>query len=166
MKLTNRGAIDAIDLPDDWLLGEEQYLLDGMASYIQSTLPENEEVGLALFERAQDYISIAPSFKAMLDAPAHEVSQEDMEKLGPVLGNYLDSRAFEADFCHTEILNGKTVLVIKGTWLSTKHKSLSVIVATDNSGERVQEIYYKAPQSLFDLYFETAMQSLKSIGWK
>lgn len=164
--ILNIGAVDRMVLPGGWVKGAEQTQIAGQGKSSQFLASGKKDVELTVFDRGRKYQSNASAFKEILEKAPHVLSPKELESLGGILGNYNDARAFKMTACRTEDINGKNVVVIEGIWNTVGHKSYSILANPDGKGETVQEIYYKAPSSEFQAYFNPAMQAIKSIRWK
>jgi hypothetical protein len=106
------------------------------------------------------------AFQKVIYANFHQVGQVELDALEDLLEGMSDSSAFQILDSSTSYVNSRRVLTIRGRWLKMHEETVICIVDVKGDGLCVQQIYFTAPQSVFDKYTETANDIFLSIKWK
>jgi hypothetical protein len=166
--VSDYGQIHAIDLPRDWIESEEKYISGvGTRSFRMFHPPAVPDVMLCFYYRGLRICAADGAvFRALLDRPAHGLTEPEMASIASVLREKGDGKKFEVQNARTEEINKKRVLIVEGRYLQSGEKAINLFLDTDGTGTAVQEVYFVAPSSQYSAYFSIARDALYSIKWK
>ena len=168
MEILDKGLFKRISIPDGWVLLDMRDEARLGVFYISEFQPPNEpNVWLSFFYRGRPVgCEASEKFLILLSKPPHDLAEEELLPVMPIMANLSDPREFNQLSARTEDLNGKRVLVVEGTWNQPPLKTRHVFMDAEGDGRVVQEVYYQAPEGLYDRYLPTAMEAFNSIEWK
>ena len=101
----------------------------------------------------------------MLRRPPHVLSGEETGSINQVLSKMADEAAFELRSIVTAGINGRQVLIIDGLWRTTQTQFHGVMIASDASGQEIQEIFFEAPLASFVKHLPDVVRSIRTIAW-
>ena len=128
---------------------------------------DNPQVQLSFFYRGQPTDELTgTNFRSVLSAPAHKLSKEELANIEIVLRDAGEPDWFDLASAATELLSGKTVLSIEGTWRKSQLYDWGIFIDVDGSGCIIQEIHYTAPLAVQNLYAAAVKAALATIVWK
>jgi len=168
MKLEEEGQIASIELPDGWIEeAEEPSMFSGGRHSRTFSSPNNSEVRFTFFYRGYPVSEAdAEKFSEALGKPPHMVLSAEFHSLSEILGNLSDQDVFKPLISKTDVLNGKTVLVVEGEWLLADQYCQQIFINADGSGTVVQEIFFQAPKLEYARHMKMMKQIFSAINWK
>jgi len=161
------GQVHSMSIPEDWVKrgGLDSKAMSGLSEYHPAG---HHDVKLNSFYRGMRIgADAAQAFKECLEQAPHliEKGSEELHGLTEILGE--KARNFNIGKAFTEVLNGKKVLVVEGSYKDAEHTtSQTRYIDSDGTGSAVQELSYTAPGALFKAYKAAAEGAIKSIIWK
>lgn len=165
MKVSDLGQIRELTLPKDWKLGTTDS--GGMGTFREYHSASRPEAKLCFFYRG---MRVSPpdgeAFKTVLDKPAHVLSRAEIQSVADIMRDKDDPKVFQIRGAHTEVINGKKVLVVEGRFIERQHDSYSIYVDSDGTGTAVQEIFFQAPKDDYMLTIKPAQDAIRSVRWK
>lgn len=165
--MLNQGQIVRLELPSGWVKSPDKHTLPATANFVEFHNLKNPEAKICTYFRGH---RISPSaganFKKQMAAPAHKFSQEEYLELGEVVRDKAKDKDFEVKRHESIVLNGKTVLLVEGTYREIKQKAYAIFIDAEGSGEVVQELFYQAPEGIYGSHLKEAEESFKKIEWK
>lgn len=165
--VSDYGQIKSMSLPAGWLEYEHESQPSSPFYLREFSAPGNPEVKIAFYYRGRRVDArSAEAFHNTLSAEMHDLTSSELEALALVLRNMAEDGAFETERARTADLNGRRVLTVQGLWTASALKSCAIFVDAEGDGEIIQEIYYVAPDMVFDRFAGTATAALRSIEWK
>lgn len=166
-KVIGKGQIASMSLPRGWVEGKTVSGGVGTRSWQEFHPPASPDANLCFYFRGLPASQEGgAAFRAVLDKPAHVLSQSEINSLGEVLRGKNDPTDFTAVMIRTEDLNGKKVLMVSGRLNRTQEDLHEILLDTRGDGKTVQEIYFQAPKDLYMKYIKDVKDSFKSIEWK
>lgn len=160
------GQVKAMSLPEYWQEVEVKHHERDRWDMRELQPGGHEEVRLSFFNRGRPVsLASAQSFRRLLEAPAHVLSDEEWWSVQEVLRDAVLPGIFERGKAETIDMNGKMVLVVRGAWTELNKESWAVFVDADGSGKSIQEIYYIAPPDLYTEHWGDVKAAFKSIEW-
>jgi hypothetical protein len=167
MELLNEGQVKFIAIPQGFVECPEPARDVDVRFLRRFQSADNDKVELAFFYRGAPMNKvIGADFRGILSAPPHELSAEEVESIQLVLRDASEPDWFDLSSARTDLLQGKTVLLIEGTWKNSHLYNLGIFIDVDGSGCIVQEIHYTAPLDVREKYAEIAKAAISSIEWK
>jgi hypothetical protein len=168
MEILDKGLFKRISIPDGWvLLDMRDEARMGIFYLSEFQPPDDPDVRLSFFYRGRPEGRMASeNFKNLLSKPPHELAEQELLPVMTIMRNLSDPREFKALSVRTEDLNGKRVLVADGIWDQPPLKTKHMFIDAEADGGVVQEMYYRAPEDLYDQYLRLAVDSFNSIEWK
>jgi hypothetical protein len=158
------GVIASYEIPDSWRgdehldLGERQISVfrdatcdDILFCHMYRDVPLNRDA--------------ADKFQSILYAPFHELTDDEVAELEPVIEGLANRNAFKIRLADTEYLNMRRMIRIQGDWLEQGLSIMSCFVDNGGKGERVQNVYFAAPTGHLDKYEKLADKIFLSIRW-
>lgn len=161
MEIIDYGPVKKMVLPDPWkLLSDEDY----QRRYCRA---DDHEVALSFYFRGKPASNhTASRFRALLDAPPHKLTSEELLDLEVVIRDASEDVYFDLKDAYTEPLNGSMIYVVRGYWKLSDADSLGIFVDSSGDGETIEEIYYTAPPNQFENYLSEVREALNSIEWR
>lgn len=150
------------------------------------TPPGLKEVEISLFFRGRKLdATAAAAFKKVLRQPSHPLKEQEFLDLSRVMLNMGDNQYIDPDLrgsqppncviqmAETGSINGKSVLVVQGTFQDSKGKPVNeccnVFIDGEGSGQYVFEIYLVVPAQLGPSIFQQQLGlfrgSIATIEW-
>lgn len=108
---------------------------------------------------------VANEFMDILELSPHQLSVEEFGNIELVVRDASEPEFFEMLSHRTEVLSGRTVLVVEGVWKFSNLKELGVFVHSDEAGRAIDEFHCSAPREIFETYRPQFEQILYSIDW-
>ncbi|MFZ0714242.1 hypothetical protein [Mycobacterium sp.] len=153
-----------MQLPDDWVKVEQDD--PDLSSLILFTPPDDQRAQLGFYYRG---IPISPrsgeKFRNLLQQNSGVLSGEQVDELHEVLGDLAAVDEFVLSSVSTFVLNGRTVLLVEGSWVSTKYDSYELLIDAGQGGAVVQQVYFVAPSARFDALLPTITSCIATIDW-
>ncbi len=167
ISMLNQGQIVRLDMPAGWVQSPEKHTLPATANFVEFHNEKTPEAKVCTYFRGH---RISPSagktFKSLVKAAPHKLSQEEFLQLGEVVRDKAKDKDFELKKSETINLNGKTVLLVEGTYREIKQSAHAIFIDAEGSGEVVQELFYQAPTASYPLYLNEVEEAFKKITWK
>lgn len=157
------GQVESVILNADWEHGISQQTPTPFTEYHSSKFPETKLCFYYRGHRMSDESSA--NFARTLAKPDHPLSKAELKSLEEVLGVKSDEQAFKMLDARTKSLNGKRVMILRGTYTEKQYETEAVYVDSDGTGGTVQEIYWQSPRMDY-LAQSQAKASLRSVLWK
>jgi hypothetical protein len=168
--ISNHGQISFLTLTGDW---KEESPQHGPGTSLKRifTLKDNPSVSTALFYRGSRIKKpAAQAFHELLAKPSHMLSPEELSSIAEVLEitTPINNKNFELMFSSTQLIGGKMVLIIEGHTKSSlpSMSTFAMYVDSDNSGQAVQEIYFRCPTSIYKQFVKGKDHPFTQIRWK
>lgn len=158
-----------MELPESWVEKPAEPMLTtlGTRSLREFHGPDQPEACLCFYYRGLPLTNEpAAIFRGTLRQPAHSLSSEETESLREVLKERADASVFTIACVKTLDWNGRRVLWLEGRYRQTGANLVEILVDCDGTGRAVQEVYFLAPDGVFQQYAQTAGQALRTIQWK
>ncbi len=171
-EVVSQGQIAEMTLPNGWEEGRIQGAVSGTSSYREFTPAGERDAKLIFFYRGRRMSKDASdAFLNVLKQPAHMMKEDEAKTLfNPPLKEILRDKAipggFNLESAKTEVINGKKVLVIEGTFPGIQERTRAMYIDADGTGSAVQEVYYQAPKDKFMKHQPSVNASFKSIKWE
>src|SRR5215831_17041134 len=121
-KIIALGQVRSMTLPANWIEGlPELPDTNSLASLRSFCPPEAKQVKLCFFYRGRPLgIQNAATFRELIHAPAHSLSQNETESLD-VIGNEAYPAVFKMTAARTSDINGRRVLITEGCYLASNN---------------------------------------------
>jgi hypothetical protein len=160
----NLGSIRNMTIPAEWqAMPLERSNQVGQVSQ-PYTLKEDEDVTFSLYYRGREVSrAIAEDFLAVLNAPPHDLSADEIETVIVVLRHMSEEDFFKPTYVRTVELCGRTVLTVEGIWTASDLKNLGIFLSGNESGTVIDELHYYAPIAKYDAHLDKARAILNSI---
>jgi hypothetical protein len=167
MELLNEGQVKFIAIPQGFIECPEPARDVDVRFLRRFQSEDNDKVELAFFYRGAPLNKvIGADFRSILSSPPHGLSAEELESIQLVLRDASEPEWFEMSSARTDVIQGKTVLLIEGTWKNSQLYNLGIFIDVDGTGCIVQEIHYTAPIDAREQYAAIAEAAISSIEWK
>jgi hypothetical protein len=167
MELLNEGQVKFIAIPHGFVECPQPSREMDVRFLRTFKSSDDERVELAFFYRGAPMNKfIGTDFRNILSSPPHELSSEEIESIQLVLRDASEPDWFDLTSARTDVLQGKTVLLIEGTWKNSHLYNLGIFIDVDGTGCTVQEIHYTAPLDVREKYAAIARAAISSIEWK
>lgn len=158
------GQISDMQLPDGWVKVEQDD--SDLSSLILFTPPDDQRAQLGFYYRG---IPISPrsgeKFRSLLRQNPGIVSGDQLDELYEVLGDLAAMDEFVLSSVSTFVLNGRTVLLAEGRWVSTEYDSYELLIDAGQGGAVVQQVYFIAPPARFEVLLPTITRCIATIDW-
>ncbi len=167
-RVFSEGEIKAMRLPAVWQKGASKDRDESKPySYRVFNPSGRPDVLLAYFDRGYK-LGDAPSrsFRDVLDKPPHVLLPAEINAVAEVLRDKSDPDDFKIVGAHTEVLNGKNVLVVEGRYVDAQEDAYTVYVDADGRGSTLRELQYRAPKLDYPRFLKDAKAAFQSIEWK
>lgn len=163
MELTNYGQIRTMQIPEGWT---KQGPPDEFTSMISYHDPEDSDVKISFHYRGKPVdATTAKDLQSILKQEPHTLSSKEIENIEIVMHNASEPEYFDLQSAHTENINGKTVLIVKGIWKLSDAKSISIYSQSSKDERSIDEIYFLAPSRKFAAHLSLFNACLNSIYW-
>ncbi|MBX9724676.1 MAG: hypothetical protein K2X81_24945 [Candidatus Obscuribacterales bacterium] len=160
------GPIEAMQVPQGWLSGNEGQNPESAATEITIHPAESPQVSFTFFYRG---FSISKesgkNFAALLANNAHDLNEEEKDEIQQALDSLALKTAFAPEKFATRNLNGKMVLEITGLWQANQDHYIGIMVDATGTGQELYEVFLSAPKAEFEKYLPEYKASLDSIVW-
>ena len=164
MYVVDQGRIRSMAVPEGWEPAQEiddRYVLRELAAVAEP------KATLSFYWHNKALPpSVGEELAAVLDKPPHDLTAEELSEINLILRNQADAEYFELTDIRTEDLAGKRVLAVEGLWKESGNRSYGFILPDSEDGLYVQEVYFCAPQEVYEEYAGAALQAFASIDWK
>ncbi len=161
------GQVDSMTIPEGWVK-RDSVNLKANSGLVEYHPAGDNDVRLNSYYRGYRISAEGANvFKECLASAAHAISKgsNELNSLAEVINDKTGN--FNVSSASTEVLNGKKVLVVEGSYKDAEHTtSRTVYVDSDGTGSAVQEISYIATGSLYKAHAGAADKAFKSIIWK
>jgi hypothetical protein len=158
------GQINDMQVPDDWVKVEQDD--PDLSSLILFTPPDDQSAQLGFYYRG---IPISPrsgeKFRNLLQENPGILSGEQIDELDEVLGDLAAVDKFVLSSVSTLPINGHTVLLTEGRWLSTEYDSYELLIDAGQGGAVVQQVYFVAPPAQFEALIGMIKNCISTIDW-
>jgi hypothetical protein len=160
----NLGSISQLIIPAHWsTLPLERSGRYGSVAQPYA-LTEDEEVKFMMYSRGKEVASdIAHDFQVVLAMPPHILTAEEYATIEVVLRHMSEDDFFERRFVETQVIDGRSVLVVEGTWKRSGVKNLAVFVDGNGKGSIIDEFHFYAPTEKYDQYLSEGQAIYQSI---
>lgn len=159
------GQISDMQVPDDWVKVEQGNPGD-LSSLILFTPRDDQSAQLGFYYRGTP---ISPrsgeKFRNLLRENSGVLSGDQVDELKEVLGDLAAMDKFVLSSASTVVLNGRTVLLTAGSWLSTGYDSYELLIDAGQGGAVVQQVYFVAPSAQFEALLPTITSCIATIDW-
>lgn len=163
MELKNYGQIHKMHIPDGWV---KEGSPDEFTTMISFHHPDEHDVKMSFYYRGKPVDPItAQDFQSVLVQKPHQLKRTEIENIEIVMHNAAEPEYFDFESAHTENVNGKTVLVVKGIWKLSNAQSISVYSQSSNDDGSIDEVYFLAPSDKFSQHSALFSACLSSIEW-
>lgn len=164
--VANHGQIGSMPLPKEWKELSRTPNNESLASVKEYSPKGAPDFKMSLYFRGHPTSEEAgKNFKDVLARPAHELSREEIGKLGETLDVLANKDAFEISSAKTEDIRGRRVLNVAGTFKESGKQFQGIFINADGTGSTVQEVYIEGKES-FKTYAPEARKSIESLRWK
>ena len=170
--VVNQDLITSLPLPDGWRevpVPDQGFALATIREFRPANAV-NDNVSLCLFNRglAIDLSDedAAESFARLLTESPHDLAPTEIDACEAILGESADPERFSIAIAKTELLNGRIVLIVEGSWITSQTDMLRVYADIQGDGRFVQEISFTAPSAAFQLLRAEIVECFKAISWK
>jgi hypothetical protein len=161
------GQVKQLTIPAGWVEGPQKKSSGGSGHFREFHPPDSPEVKLCFYYRGRRLsVRDGAAFNAVLAAQPHVLSSDEAKSIARVLRDRSSAEDFQRRILKTEILNGRSLLVIEGTFPGIEQEQYGMCIDADGSGEAVQEIFYQAPVIQYRQYYRQAMTAIHSIVWR
>jgi hypothetical protein len=167
-EVRNHGQIAQMILPGGWVEATPYKFSGGIGTRSLREIhpPEAPEARLCFYYRGLPMSAEAgKNFRAVLDLPLHQLNEEEWVSLTILLEDKAALEDFSPVVARTDILNGKTLLLVAGTYREIKEDTFEVFVDANGDGRTIQQIFFQAPTELYRQYLKTAKESMATIRW-
>ncbi len=165
--MSNEGQISSMPIPAGWSKSSVDQHPTTTSNYVEYHQDKTSEARLGTYYRGHRISeTAAKNFSKILKAATHTLDENEFLSLAEVLRDKSNASDFETTNKATIDIHGKRVLLIEGRFKEIKQKAYAIYVDAENTGEVIQEIFYQAPDSVFNSYKKAAEDSIKSITWK
>ncbi len=160
------GPIEAMKLPQGWLSDNKGQDPESTATEITIHPTTSQQVSFTFFYRGYSISQeTGRHFAALLADNAHELNEEENEKIAQALDSLALKSAFAAEKFVTRNLNGKMVLEVTGVWKANQDHYLGIMIDSTGSGRDIYEVFLSGPQAEFEKFLPVFKASLDSIVW-
>ncbi|HZT35119.1 MAG TPA: hypothetical protein VFA15_04300 [Nitrososphaera sp.] len=163
------GQIASILLPNQWTTGYGLNNVVGNSSYDEFVPPSSAgstKARLEFFYRGtQVPENEAAAFQKILSS-GHVLSREEYFSLGSILRGKDRQSAFQVDLAWTARHNGKSVLMIEGTFIEDQMRTLIMLIDAGNGGAVVQEVAFTAAENDYAELKPQIEAALQSVKWR
>jgi hypothetical protein len=165
----NYGSIKSISLPEGWR--EFEVPDEGFAMYtlreFRPAESEDDDVSLCLFNKGLlRNEETGNDFKTILAAKSHHLTARELKLLSDVLNEAADAERFSVLDARTEIINGRSALVIEGRWVNSQTKMIRAYFDVNGDGRCVDEFFFSAPPDQYESLIRDVRKSLSCLEWK
>ncbi len=169
-EIVEHGQIIKMVFPEGWVEGPREKNPGIGARSFREVHPEaSPKTMLCFFYRGLPISDNgAANFRSVLEKPPHELTADEIKSLKEVLKmkTPIESAQFQIASARTEVLNGKKVLIVEGSYPEAGEQIYEIYIDADGSGEVIQEIYFQAPQADYEQYLPAAQEAIRSIVWR
>ena len=159
------GAIQSLEIPVGWVESTPRKVVGGR-HLRQFHLFKRPDIRFCSYLRTLPLSHpTSAAFQQIMYADFHQVEQVELDTLDEILEGMSDSNFFQILDASTSYVNSRRVLTVKGRWLKM-HEETVICIVDVKVGLFVQQIYFTAPQFVFQTYTKTANDMFLSIKWK
>jgi hypothetical protein len=169
LDMKNFGRIATVKLPPGWHQAEVNESPPPFSSVYKFSPADKSDVILGFIRGGIPMTDGAGrAFMQTLSSSAHELTQREVNSLKEMLPEEADPDLFDRISCRTEDLNGIKVLIMEGNYKyrDYKNKVFHVFIPADDTGKRIQQVYFTAPNQSYNDYEPRALESMRSIVWQ
>lgn len=159
------GVIDSFELPDNWRLDPLLDLGQRKISVFRSEVSD-DVLFCHMYREAPLSRVDSERFQTVLYAPFHELSDDEIADLAPVLEGLANKEVFAIKQADTNYLNARRMIRVRGDWLDRGISVMSMFIDNGGKGERVQNVYFAAPTDHFHQFEKIADEIFRSIKWR
>lgn len=161
------GQIATMNLPEGWSIANQVQNVLGNSCYCEVRPEFNFDGRLEFYYRG---VRVPPNegavFNSMLSVGGHELDEAELKLLGSILRGKENASMFKTDLAWTAVLNGKSVLMIEGTYVEDGLRTLVVLIDSDGTGTVIQELAYTAPPCFYQQFRPQIDDAIRSIKWR
>jgi hypothetical protein len=167
MQISNHGQIANMQLPANWLEAEAAEHIDIGTRSVRAFYPSgHEDVQLKIFYRGLPISEeTARTFRKILDQAPHTLTEKEIESLSELLVERARPTTFTIVKCNTDVLNGKPVLILIGTYKENENQLYEIFVDASGDGRLIQEIYLIGPTDSYRQFLKEVRPCLQGIEW-
>ena len=160
----NIGVVASFELPEGWQRDEPTEIGSRTTHVFHPA--EGREL-LFCHHLREQHLSrpAAQKFEQTLYAPFHNLSEGEIADLSEVFEGLSNNNVFSISEASTDYLNDRRIVRILGDWKGRNLTMLSCFVDRDGDGQKVQNLYFSAPQDQFRDTVEIADLIFRSIKW-
>ncbi len=114
----------------------------------------------------------ADSLRAVLSAPSHQLTNDELDSIAQVLGNAGDNNksdprhSFDLHAASTGELNGRKAVMVEGQWcFGEKVRFCGLFIPADQKLRKVDRVYLECPTELYSEMRQQFMLALRSVKW-
>src|SRR5215813_3760564 len=146
-EIVNQGQIERMTFPEGWVAGEPVPNPGiGSRSFRDIHRTDDKDASVCFFYRGLPVSDRAANyFRAVLEVATHKLTDSEVESIQEILRfkTPFRSEQFTITSARTEVISGKRVLVVEGSYTTSGDRIYEIYVDADGSGSIVQEIYYQ-----------------------
>lgn len=163
--IENYGPLQKLTLPKGWCerCDEDN---SGYVWEYREFGPADSNTRMGIFFRGYPVADeVASRFRQMLDETPHDCGGDELASIAEVLRDLASTNHFELHSAQTEVINGRSVLVIEGDWIERKSSATYAFVDIDNNGRFIQEVFYEVPIGQVPTASELFNQCFSNADW-
>jgi hypothetical protein len=165
MQIEDYGPVKTILLPDGWVELPAPKMPAGR-SLKEFAPPDQSGVKLCFFYRGEPVSAETGAiFNKVLNLPPHTLSKEELACLKEILRERTDPEIFTVLKSSTEVLNGKRILLLIGTYKQTGHELYELFMEADETGRLIYEIYIIGPTQPYRVHLKEVKPALATLKW-
>lgn len=168
IEIEDIGCIERLLLPSGWICeAQDSLAVFSKRDSLTCFSPRNTRAKFSIFLSAKpNHTLLADAARQIFALPTGHLQQTDLESISSLVRGAEDCRRFQPSKLALELWNSRKVLIISGTWLQSKEELFWILVDSDGTGERLQEVLFMAPEEDYSSHLLEVMFSFKSIRWK
>ncbi len=159
------GEIAKFSLPAGWTAASAENSQWAQAGYSRDFSPSDApQAVLSIFHRGCSVPQKSfHDFTQILEEPAHKLNSEELDSIAQVLSKLADDEAFEIYNAEINVINGRKILAVDGSWKLSALLFHGIFIKSDN--QEVQEIFFEAAPQDFAKHINEVRQSIAQIVW-